>query len=147
MKAERSFDVQASASTMLAVLTDFERYPEFIPELTRVRTLAREQSAWEVSFELLLVRPLRYTLRLLLSQQSESETQLSWSLVEGSLRSVNGAWTVQESTAAQCTVRCVMDVQTGSALPAPLRNSLQGELFDALMAQIRTRAESLAAQA
>lgn len=144
MRATRTIEVDAPVAAMMAVLTDFERYPEFLPEIERARTLARENTAWEVSFTLSLIRRFHYTLRLLREPgASPGAERLSWSLVEGSFRANSGAWDLEPlDGGARCRATYTIDLRTGMYVPAAIINSLLTERLEQMMASFRTRAEA-----
>ena len=75
----QSIEIDAAPEQVLAVITDFLRYPEFLNHVRSTRVVRQDATSWEVEFELNLIRPVRYTLRL----ERQGTEGLTWSLVSG----------------------------------------------------------------
>ena len=141
-QASHRMTVAASPERFMRVLVDFAAYPSFLPWVQAVEVLRHEQGpgaeAWEVRFEVLLVRPLRYTLRL-----ERSGTRLQWSLVEGMLHAIEGAWELSEvDGGTQAEYR--LELQVGSYVPASILDSLRQRDLPQLMERFQRRAAELA---
>ena len=89
--ATATVEADCSPETFLSVVTDFERYPEFVEDVVDARISGRGEGYWEVDFGLHIVRRLEYTLRL----EMVSPERLEWSLVEGIFRVNNGSWSLE----------------------------------------------------
>jgi ribosome-associated toxin RatA of RatAB toxin-antitoxin module len=79
----QNITIETTPAEMMAVITDFASYPDFLPEMERAEVLLAEPGAWEVRFTVRVIRQLSYTLRLV---QLDALT-LQWSLLEGVFRS------------------------------------------------------------
>ncbi len=135
----------APASALMAVILDFERYPEFLPEVTDARVLLREPSrgeptAWEVTFEVVMIRALRYTLRL----QREDPLTLRWSLVEGRFHANEGAWRIEPTSEHTCHASWEVELQPGFYLPGGLLRTLRGTRLKRTLARFAQRAREQA---
>ena len=89
--ARQSIEMNATAAAVMAVLTDFAAYPEFLPEIRAVEVLSAQDALWEVRFHAHVIRPFQYTLRL----ERHGETRLSWSMIDGLFTSNDGAWELE----------------------------------------------------
>ena len=74
--ARHSAFIQASPEEVMAVIVDFESYPQFLPEMQEARIVIQEGKTWEVEFVIKIIRRLKYTLSL---EQAGPNT-LSWTL-------------------------------------------------------------------
>ncbi len=136
--AKLTIDVAVPPAALMQVLVDFEHYPDFLDDIVATRIVRREPDAWEVAFEIDVIRTLRYTLRL----QRQGDSMLSWSLVEGIFHSNDGCWTL-EATEAGTRATYEVDLKTGMFVPGSVLSSLVGRSLPALLAAFRDRAEAL----
>ena len=86
--AKYELKCQLSAHHLMQVITDFESYSEFLPEVQSTVVQQKGPPVWEVSFELQLIRPLKYRLRL----EQKSDYEIEWSLIDGFFTSNKGRW-------------------------------------------------------
>ncbi len=136
-EAERSIEVDAPLETVFGVITDYEAYPEFLPELHSVTVLEREPGRARVRFVLHVVKTVRYTLEL----TESAPFSVRWTLVEGDLRQNAGSWTLERhgaGTRASYSVR----VEVGVFVPGAIVSRLVGETLPATLQAFRVRAES-----
>ena len=128
----QSIEIDAAPEQVLAVITDFLRYPEFLNHVRSTRVVRQDATSWEVEFELNLIRPVRYTLRL----ERQGTEGLTWSLVSGLFRSNDGSWSLEALDGGVRTrATYTIDLQIGVFLPGSLVNTLVGkELPDMLVA-------------
>ncbi len=85
--------VHARPSDVWKLVTDYERYPRWMPQTADVREVRREGSEVDVAFRLefrfgAIAKTVRYTLRKTETPQS----QVSWTLLEGEFDSAQGMW-------------------------------------------------------
>lgn len=138
--ATHSIEINAKSADVLSVITDFESYPNFIPEMVEARIVQQTGDVWEVSFGIHVVRRLDYTLRL----TQVSPTEIRWTLVSGVFKSNDGSWHLTpldggSRTRADYTV----DIQVGMFLPGSLVRSLVGKSLPSMLKKFKSRAEAL----
>lgn len=137
--ANQSIEIAAPPARVSAVITDFLNYPDFLEHVRSTRVLRRDETGWEVEFELNLIRPVRYTLRL----EDQGEQGLSWSLVSGLFRSNDGRWTLEPLDDGQRTrATYAIDLQLGVFLPGSLVNTLVGRELPEMLKSFKARAEA-----
>ncbi|MDP7114868.1 MAG: SRPBCC family protein [Myxococcota bacterium] len=56
----RSIEIQAPIDTVYGVITDYERYPEFLDHMTAAKVLRRADGVTTVGFELDLIKVFHY---------------------------------------------------------------------------------------
>ena len=90
---------------LVEVLSDFQSYPKFLPQVAEIFVRLNEPPIWEVRFVLNLIRRLEYELRLELKAEESStvsgeydQISLSWSLLEGVFKSNTGFWNLRRLT-------------------------------------------------
>ncbi|HOX44593.1 MAG TPA: SRPBCC family protein [Myxococcota bacterium] len=144
-EAVRSIEVEVCPEKFFQVITDFERYPEFLQAvgLRAIQVLSRAEREVVVEHEVKLMgKGVKYTLRYAL----EPASRLGWSLVTGNLMSVNdGSWTLEPlegGRRTRATYRLVMKV--GVLVPAAIVTALAATQLPAMLDAFKRRAEALA---
>jgi ribosome-associated toxin RatA of RatAB toxin-antitoxin module len=143
--AERSLVMEVSAEQLFGVVTDFARYPEFIPELKAARVLESQGPTRQVEFELELtllgfVRRIRYTLGF----ELKPPTAVDWHFVGGEVMKDNrGGWLLKPlgPTRTEATYR--IEVELGAFIPRSVSRFLTEQSLPKLLEQFKARAESL----
>ncbi|MFT5685464.1 MAG: ribosome-associated toxin RatA of RatAB toxin-antitoxin module [Myxococcota bacterium] len=118
--ARQSITIQAPPASVMALITDFATYPEFLPEIQTTEILHTEPGAWEVRFTVEVIRRLSYTLRLV----QDGPLSLSWTLLEGVFRSNDGGWTLTADSDDATTANYRIDVSLGMFVPGNIVHSL-----------------------
>ncbi len=137
--ATQTIEVDVSPRAVLAVIADFRSYPDFLPHVRSTRVVRQDDAGWEVEFELNLIRPVRYTLRL----ERQDPPGLRWSLVSGLFRSNDGSWVLESlDDGARTRATYSIDLQIGVFLPGSLVNTLVGKELPQMLQAFKARAES-----
>lgn len=118
--ARQSITIQAPPASVMAVITDFAAYPDFLPEIRTAEVLLAEPGAWEVRFTIEVIRRLSYTLRLV----QDTPLTLSWTLLEGVFRANDGGWTLTEQPDDATKADYRIDVRLGMFVPGNIVHSL-----------------------
>ena len=91
-KAESTVSMNATPDKVMAVIADFERYPEFLPEIRGVSILSSDAGVSTVRFDLQMLMKVSYTIVL----TQEGNASLTWELGESKLmknrRKINQFW-------------------------------------------------------
>ncbi len=128
--ASKSVEVNATPERLMSVITDFTRYPRFLPEMEEATLIRREGDVWTVKFAVRIVRKLEYTLRL----EKQSDVKLRWTLVEGAFKANNGGWdlvALDGGTRTRATYTIDLDIGMfvpGSVLKTVLEHNLPSTL-------------------
>ncbi len=134
--ATHSALINASIAEVMAVITDFESYPEVLPEVEKTEVLNQEAQVWEVRFHIKIIRRLTYTLRL----TQEGDSRLSWILLEGAFKTNQGSWTL-ESEGVQTRATYRIDLQIGHFVPGNIVRSLVGRTLPETVSRFKTETE------
>ncbi len=124
------------------VITDWERYPEFLPELKDVTIHRSGPDGYEISYEVSLIKRIRYKLRF----AADAPRGLTWELVESNLLQKNsGAWTLRPEGPAGGATRATyeVDLEVGQYVPRAILTKLITVSLPRMLAQFKERAESL----
>lgn len=138
--ASRQIEIDVTPDELMAVITDFESYPEFIPEMVSARIVRHNGDTWEVAFGIHVVRRLDYTLKLV----KVSPTRIEWKLVTGVFKSNEGSWNlVGLNEGTRTHAEYTVDIQVGMFLPGSLVRSLVGKSLPAMLEKFKERAEAV----
>ena len=131
-------EIDAAPQQVMAVLTDFGSYPDFIPEIEQVDILEQAHHEWEVRFSISVVRRLTYTLRL---ARPDSQT-LNWSLVGGVFKANDGCWKLSPLEGGSRTAASYeISVQVGMFVPGNIMRSLIEHMLPNTLQRFKTRIE------
>lgn len=121
-EASQSYSVEIAAGIdrCVAVLLDFERYPEWSGPITEARVLERdaEGRGRRVAFALdMKIRTVRYTL----AYEFDLPRAATWTLVEGDVAGVVGEYAFEPLAPNRTKATCAQQVDLGFWIPGPLR--------------------------
>ena len=106
-KVSETIEIKASKKKVFDVITDFEAYPEFLPETKKVTIDKKSKNTYIVTFTIEVVKSVSYTLDM----RAKPPSELSWTLVKGEIMKSNtGRWLLEE-------VRKGVETQLESTLP------------------------------
>ena len=139
---ERSFDVAAKPETVFQVISDFERYPEFLPEIREARFDRQDNESAFAHFDLFILLHVRYSLSLKLL----SPNKISWELTDSNVLEANrGAWEI-ERTDTGSHVRYQVEISLKGSVPQGILDRLSGNHLDAMLARFEERILSFRAE-
>jgi ribosome-associated toxin RatA of RatAB toxin-antitoxin module len=139
-EAIRSVEVDVPPEFFFTVVTDFERYPEFVTTMKGVRVLRRGTDDLDVEFQLELIKSIRYTLRL----KTAPPSRVEWTLLQGDLMKENtGGWTLTPG-GRDGTTRATYRVNLAlkGLVPRYITNKLVEVQLPEMLEQFKRRAET-----
>ena len=128
--------IRAEVGQVMAVITDFESYPSFLPEIEEAKIVSREGDSWEVQFQVQIIRRLSYTLRL----TQHGPASLTWTLVEGTFKTNQGSWKLEE-TEEGTRAEYRIDLQIGHFVPSSIVRSLVGRTLPETVSRFKAETE------
>ncbi len=138
--AKAEIDIQAPLKTVYQVISDFEAYPEFLPETKHVEILSASGKSLQVRFTVSIIKKIHYSLDIKLNPSKG----LSWELIEGELMKKNsGQWKLSEKSKGVTHAEYEIDMDFGAMVPKTISTKLIGSNLPAMMRAFRDRAESL----
>jgi coenzyme Q-binding protein COQ10 len=136
-KAEHQVMIGAPIERVFGVIVDYERYPEFLPELRSVTLESRHDGVAHVRFEVELIVRVAYTLRLV----EDPPSQVGWSLAEGKMIAHNnGRWRL-DVTAEGTRASYALDVELAGRIPRSVSTRLLGTDLPRMLQRFKDRAE------
>lgn len=139
--AQRSVIIDVPPSALMAVICDFAQYPRFVPDMEEATVLRAEPNRWTVKFAVRIIRKVEYTLLLV----RNSDTSLTWALVEGAFKSNRGGWELEPvDDGARTRATYTLDLDIGMFVPGSVLKTLLEHNLPATLDAFKARAEGLA---
>src|SRR5688572_9365191 len=119
--ATRSIVIQAPIAKVLEVIKDYERYPEFLPEVKAIRLFNRKGNEVDAQYRVDVIKTIQYTIRV----KDEGPTKVSWTFVEGEfMRDNKGSWTLEEAGPGQTKATYAIEMAFGPLVPKSIVGAL-----------------------
>jgi ribosome-associated toxin RatA of RatAB toxin-antitoxin module len=139
----KTVEVSANATSIMGIVADFERYPEWNEEIKGLWVLARyddgrpSQVRLDADYQGMqatFIQAIYYP----------GENQIQTVLQQGDLFTKQEQLFSAVDTGASSLLTVDMDVETSMPIPAPMVKSLAGNVLDHLAENLKQRAEQLA---
>jgi ribosome-associated toxin RatA of RatAB toxin-antitoxin module len=121
------------------IISDYEKYPEFLKEVTGTRILQNAANKKLVEFEVSVIKSFKYNLWL----TETAPTGISWELESGDMfKSSVGSWKLQEE-AGKCRATYFLDASFNLFVPGPIAKALVSVNLPAMMSSYHKRVQEL----
>jgi coenzyme Q-binding protein COQ10 len=139
-EARKSIEINVPRENMLSVITDFEKYPEFLTDMKSARILSQTGNVYVAAFEIKILKSITYTLRL----DVTPPTGLVWSLVESNMMHYNsGGWILEEQGPKRCRATYFIEIKLGRLIPGTITDKLTEVSLPKTLENFKKRAEIL----
>jgi len=141
-QASRSVTVNVPPEKLFDVIVDYEKYPEFLPEVKKVHVNAGQGSIKEVTYTVdIKAKVITYTLK----HTAEKPSKVAWTMIKGEMMKGNdGAWTLKAGAQPGTTeATYTIDLKLSSLVPGFIEKALAEQSLPGLMANFKARAEKL----
>lgn len=137
--ATRSIVFNAPIEKCFEIISDYERYPDFLPEVKKLRTSNRSGNEVDVHYEAEVVKVIKYTLHL----KEEKPTKVTWSFIEGEFMKDNkGGWVLEDQGNGTTKATYSIEVAVGPLVPKTILNALVDSQLPKLLENFKKRIES-----
>jgi ribosome-associated toxin RatA of RatAB toxin-antitoxin module len=141
---QQELTINAPVERVFEVVTDYEGYSEFLPEITGAEVLSREGDTVVVRFELEIVMRLSYTLEL----TEVSPTSVRWVLREARMMSSNeGLWELKALGDGTTHATYEVDVRLPGLIPKSVSDRLTGVTLPETLQRFKARCEGATKEA
>ncbi len=122
------------------LVTDYEKYPEFLSEVKSCKVLKSEPGAKLVEYKVSVIKAITYQL-----QTKEVEPSLvSWSFVSGEVfKTMSGSWTIEEEAGGKCKCTYAVEGSFKIFVPGPVASTLLNVNLPAMMAAYHKRIKAV----
>ncbi len=136
--AQESIVINVPKEHFFEVITDFEKYPEFIPEMKSARIVEHRGNEYVVDFTVSIIKKIDYRLKLV----SYPFEKLEWNLVKGFFKKNYGYWLIEELGSEQIKATYYVELEMGLLVPKKLVNDLAQVGLPGMLKRFKERAES-----
>ena len=120
-EVKKTITINAPIDEVFEVITDFETYPEFLPEMKEVTIEEKKKTSMVTTFRLQLMKEIEYTLNFKLKKP----TSVVWELEEGQMMSYNsGSWKLKKVIPKKTQATYSIEVKFGLLVPNAISNML-----------------------
>ena len=138
--AQRTITFNAPVAQCWSVISDYERYPEFLPEVRKIRTANRRGNEVDVHYEAEVVKVIKYVVHM----KEEGPNKVNWSFVEGEFMKDNrGGWLLEETAEGLTKATYSIEVEVGMLVPKAVVNALVDTQLPKLLENFKKRIESV----
>jgi coenzyme Q-binding protein COQ10 len=137
--AQRTITINAPVEKCWAVISDYERYPEFLPEVKKIKTSNRRGNEVDVQYEAEVVKVIKYTVHM----REEAPSKVSWSFIDGEFMKDNkGGWVLEDAGNGTTKATYTIAVEVGMLVPKTIVNALVDTQLPRLLENFKKRIEA-----
>jgi len=137
--ATRSIIINAPIEKVFDVITQYEKYGEFLSEVKEVRTSGRQGNEVLVHYKVDVVKTIKYTIRV----KEERPTRMSWTFVEGEFMKDNkGSWVLEPAGEGKTKGTYTVEMALGALVPKSVVNALVDTSLPKMLEAFKRRAET-----
>ncbi|QDE91247.1 cyclase [Myxococcus xanthus] len=119
--ASRTIIVNAPIEKVFDVITQYERYPEFLPEVKGIRTENRKGNTVDVHYKVDVVKTINYSIHV----TEERPTRMSWSYIKGEFMKDNqGSWVLVPEGEGKTKATYTVEMALGALVPKSVVSAL-----------------------
>ena len=142
-RAEGTTEVFATPSEVMAVVADFEAYPEWVDNLEEVEVLARDRRGRGTRVAFRLRTPMGDQAYTLAYRYQPKDAGVTWTYVEGTLDDLAGSYELDPSDDGTTKVTYRLEVTLGVPLPGLVKRQAAKQIVRSALADLKRRVESM----
>lgn len=136
--ASKTIVINAPPEKVFDVITQYERYPEFLPEVKETRTVNRKGNTVDVHYKVDVMKTVRYSIRVV----EERPTRMSWTFIEGEMMKDNkGSWVLEPEGEGKTRATYTVEMALGALVPKAIVNALVETSLPKMLDAFKRRAE------
>jgi ribosome-associated toxin RatA of RatAB toxin-antitoxin module len=117
--AEVSDVFACSVEQFYKIVTDYEKYPEFLQEVKECKILKAEGNKKLIEYKVSVMKDFKYSLWM-----TEAPTLISWEFASGDIfKTLKGLWKLQDEN-GKCRASYSLDATFGMLVPSPIAKAL-----------------------
>ena len=141
--AEGSTEVYATPAEVMAVVADFDAYPEWVGNLEEVEVLARDRRGRGSRVAFRLATPWGAQAYTLAYRYQPKDAGVSWTYVEGTLEDLAGSYALEPTAEGTTTVTYQLEVALGVPIPGFLMRQAAKQIVRSALGDLKRRVESM----
>jgi ribosome-associated toxin RatA of RatAB toxin-antitoxin module len=141
--AEGSTEVYATPAEVMAVVADFEAYPDWVGNLEEVEVLARDRRGRGTRVAFRLRTPMGDQAYTLAYRYQPKDAGVTWAYVEGTLDDLAGSYTLEPAADGATRVTYRLEVALGVPLPGLVKRQAARQIVRSALSDLKRRVESM----
>jgi ribosome-associated toxin RatA of RatAB toxin-antitoxin module len=141
--AEGSTEVFATPAEVMAVVADFDAYPDWVGNLDEVEVLARDRRGRGTRVAFRLGTPWGEQAYTLAYRYQPKDAGVSWSYVEGTLDDLAGSYVLAPTGEGTTRVTYQLEVSLGTPVPGFLMRQAAKQIVRSALGDLKRRVESM----
>jgi ribosome-associated toxin RatA of RatAB toxin-antitoxin module len=141
--AEGATEVHATPAEVMAVVADFDAYPEWVAGLEEVEVLARDRRGRGTRVAFRLRTPMGEQAYTLAYHYQPRDAGVAWTYVEGTLEDLAGSYTLEPAGDGATRVAYHLEVALGMPLPGLVRRQAARQIVRSALGDLKRRVESM----
>lgn len=137
--AQTSEVFNCNVEQFFKIISDYEKYPEFLKEVSKTKILQASGNKKLVEFEVSVIKSFKYNLWL----SENAPQEINWQLESGDIFKTSvGSWKLQEE-AGKCRATYQLDATFNLFVPGPIAKALVTVNLPAMMSSYHKRVQEL----
>jgi ribosome-associated toxin RatA of RatAB toxin-antitoxin module len=141
--AEGSTEVFASPAEVMAVVADFDAYPDWVGNLEEVEVLARDRRGRGTRVAFRLRTPMGEQAYTLAYRYQPRDAGVTWTYVEGTLDDLAGSYALEPTADGATQVTYRLEVALGVPLPGLVKRQAAKQIVRSALSDLKRRVESM----
>jgi ribosome-associated toxin RatA of RatAB toxin-antitoxin module len=141
--AEGTTEVFASPAEVMAVVADFDAYPDWVGNLEEVEVLASDRRGRGTRVAFRLATPWGAQAYTLAYRYQAKDAGVSWTYVEGTLEDLAGSYALEPAGDGTTRVTYRLEVDLGMPLPGLVRRQAAKQIVRSALGDLKRRVESM----
>jgi coenzyme Q-binding protein COQ10 len=128
-----------SVEEFYKIITDYDRYPEFLDEVKNCKVVEKQGDKWLVEYQINVIKSFKYSLWM----DHSKPNQVSWTFAGGDLfKESKGSW-VLENEAGKTRALYTVEAKFSMFVPGPLTKGLIAANLPNMMSAYTRRVKEL----
>jgi ribosome-associated toxin RatA of RatAB toxin-antitoxin module len=141
--AEGSTEVDATPAEVMAVVADFDAYPDWVGNLDQVEVLAHDRRGRGTRVAFRLGTPWGEQAYTLAYRYQPKDAGMSWTYVEGTLDDLAGSYALEPAGEGTTRVIYQLEVSLGMPIPGFLMRQAAKQIVRSALGDLKRRVESM----
>ena len=139
-ESEKTYEV--SAEKFFRAVADYERYPEFVDGMKKVKAEKNPDGTTTAHYDLsMMSKDMSYSLKI---KENPGQGEVNWALLKSDFFKVNnGAWKITSTGPSSCKVRYSLEVEFSFSVPSLILKGIVKGSLPTMMNSFYERAKKL----
>jgi coenzyme Q-binding protein COQ10 len=138
-EASRTVVIDAPPEKVFGIISDYDKYAEFLPEVKRIHTSDRTGNEVKVHYQVEVMKTIKYTLKM----HEQPPHKVTWSFVEGDFMKDNhGSWVLEPTGEGKTRATYTIEMRLGALVPGSIVKALVETSLPKMLEAFKKRAEA-----